>query len=118
MVELIEQTRSELDELYRQDMSRDTMRHAKQQQLEVARERYQALRGGWQNDPGYDAWFAGELNNARLGSVSAYHTYVDAFLVLLAEENHNFDAFYTRVAEISELDAPARREYLVRLSME
>ena len=118
VVDLVKQIRGELELLYGKDMTEDAMRHAKQQQLEVARERYGALRREWQNDPGYDAWFAGELNNARLGSVSAYHTYVDAFLALLAEENHNFDAFYMRAATISQLDAPARREYLLRLSMQ
>jgi len=117
VVELIEQTRGELDELYRQDMNRNTMRRAKQQQLEMAQKRYRALRGKWENDPGYDDWFAGELNNAKLGSVSAYHACVDAFLALLGEEKYNFDAFYQRAATISALDPPARRERMACLSV-
>ncbi len=117
VVELIEQTRGELDELYRQDMNRNTMRRAKQQQLEMAQKRYRALRGKWENDPGYDDWFAGELNNAKLGSVSAYHACVDAFLALLGEEKYNFDAFYQRAATISALDPQARRERMACLSV-
>ncbi|MFC1773434.1 aminopeptidase [Pseudomonadota bacterium] len=117
VVELIQQIRSELDELYRQDMNRDAMRHAKQQQLEMAQKRYRALRGKWENDPGYDDWFAGEMNNARLGSVSAYHACVDAFLTLLGEEKHNFDKFYQRAAIIGALAPPARRERMACLSV-
>jgi predicted aminopeptidase len=115
VVELIEQIRSELDVLYNKNMTEEAMRRAKQQQLEEARGRYLALRREWKHDPGYDDWFAGELNNARLGSVSAYHTYVDAFLAMLAEENHDFDAFYRRAAKIGELGSADRRKSLMRL---
>jgi predicted aminopeptidase len=117
VVELIEQIRSELDELYRQDMNRNTMRHAKQQQLDMSQKRYRVLRGKWEDDPGYDNWFAGELNNAKLGSVSAYHACVDEFLALLGEEEYNFDEFYKRAATIGALDLPARRERMTCLSI-
>ncbi len=116
VVELIEQVRDELDTLYQQDIPVDVMRDAKHRKLETAQQRYQALRSGWTHDPGYDAWFAGELNNARLGSVSAYHTYVDAYLALLDEENHDFNAFYKRAEEIGSLDSEQRRQCLLRLS--
>jgi predicted aminopeptidase len=116
VVELIEQVRDELDTLYQQEFTVDVMRDAKRRKLETARQRYQALRRGWEHDPGYDAWFSGELNNARLGSVSAYHTYVDAFLAILDEENHDFDAFYKRAAEIGSLDRELRRQCLLQLS--
>jgi predicted aminopeptidase len=118
VVELIERIRGELDILYQSDMPEEAMRRAKRQQLELARERYRALRRKWRNDPGYDAWFAGELNNARLGSVSAYNTYVETFLALLASEGHDFEAFYRRVAEIGALDAAERRERMLAVPIE
>jgi predicted aminopeptidase len=118
VVELIERIRGELDILYQSDMPEEAMRRAKRQQLELARERYRALRRKWGNDPGYDAWFAGELNNARLGSVSAYNTYVETFLALLARASHDFEAFYRHVAEIGALDAAERRERMLAIPVD
>ncbi|VAW83281.1 PUTATIVE ZINC PROTEASE PROTEIN [hydrothermal vent metagenome] len=112
VIELIQQTRSRLKHLYEQTSEPAAMRIAKRKILDTARGGYRALREQWQHDPGFDAWFAGELNNARLGSVAAYHTYVDAFLSLLVEEQYDFEAFYARAEEIAGLDQDARQAYL------
>lgn len=109
VVSLIETTRLALDALYRQAISKDDMRRRKRDLLEGMRKAYSSLRRNMSADPGYDAWFAGELNNAKLGSIAAYHTYVEAFLALLAEHRHDYQAFYSEAARIGAL-SPERRE--------
>jgi predicted aminopeptidase len=112
IVELVAQAREDLDTLYRSGGDPQTLRRAKQQRLQELRAQYLALKRNSGTDPGYDHWFAGELNNARLGSLAAYHTYVDAFLTLLAQHCGNMEAFYAAAARTADL-APERREQVL-----
>jgi predicted aminopeptidase len=112
VVDLIMKTRNELDGLYQREIPEDEMRQAKRVLLEGMQEQYRELRRTMSTDPGYDAWFAGELNNAKLGSIAAYHAYVEAFLALLAKHNGNYPAFYTEAARIGAL-SPDRREVVL-----
>ena len=109
VVELIAQTREDLQELYSQDMPVETTRARKQQRLDASRAAYRRLRNRWAQDPGYDEWFSGELNNAKLGAAQAYHQHVAAFLALLDTLRGDLRAFYQRAAAIGSL-APRQRE--------
>ncbi len=115
VVQLISRARHDLQELYRQDMPADTLRLAKQQRLRALRQQYRDLRQTLDGDPGYDSWFAGDLNNARLGSVAAYHTYVDVFLALLAKQHGDLQAFYAEAGRMADMPADQRQQYLAGL---
>jgi predicted aminopeptidase len=117
VVDLIISTRHELDRLYQREMPEDAMRRAKQDVLEGMRMQYRALRQTMDADPGYDAWFAAELNNAKLGSTAAYHAYVEAFLILLEKHQQDYPAFYAEVARIGALSAEEREAVLARLAL-
>jgi len=65
--------------------------------------------------PGYDAFFAGRLNNAHLALVATYHAYVPAFERLLAAEGGRLPAFYEAVAALARLPADERRARLEAL---
>ncbi|MSQ20545.1 MAG: aminopeptidase [Betaproteobacteria bacterium] len=54
-------------------------------------------RDEWGGFPGYDRWFAQDLNNAHLASVATYTELVPAFRRLLAKNNGDFTAFYREV---------------------
>ena len=82
---------------------------------------YKLLKESWQGYGGYDAWFARELNNAQLSTVASYNDWVSAFNMLLDQEGGELRAFYRRVAELADQEAPARKEalrYLNSLSVE
>jgi len=115
VVQLIAQARGDLQQLYARQVSPADMGLAKQQRLDRLRQQYAELRRSFGADPGFDAWFGGELNNARLGSVAAYNKYVDAFLALLAEQHNDFRAFYARAAQMGALPQQQRVQSLAGL---
>ncbi len=85
----------------------------KQQRMERLRADYTMLKTTqWQDYSGYDAWFAGELNNAKLATVTTYNNLVPGFTALLAELGNDLPAFYKRVAELAELPYDQRRQAL------
>ena len=105
--------------MYVQDLPPGLLRQRKTQRLQASREEYRRVRKTWAEDPGYDAWFNGELNNAKLAAAQAYHQYVDAFLALLDEQHGDLNAFYARAEAIGELPMEQRerclRSYLQRM---
>ena len=105
---LIEQTRETLAELYQGDQDEAIKRAQKQAIFDNTRESYVALAQRLNYEGGYESWFAGELNNAKLGSVSAYHEQLPAFLAILKARNYDFSAFFDTVENISKLDKAER----------
>lgn len=112
VVSLIIGAREELDALYQSGLPADDMRHAKQRVFDDLRTRYAALGEGYP----YAAWMAGELNNAKLGTVAEYHGWVPAFTVLLADSGGEMDTFLERVEALARLDKAARDARLSALS--
>ncbi|MFA9419040.1 MAG: aminopeptidase, partial [Gammaproteobacteria bacterium] len=108
VVELIEQTRETLAELYQGDQDEAIKRAQKQVIFANTRESYTTLAQRLNYHGGFESWFAGELNNAKLGSVSAYHEQLPAFLAILKARNYDFSAFFDTVENISELDKAER----------
>jgi predicted aminopeptidase len=114
VVQLLAGTRRRLQTLYDKGLPLEAMREAKQSEFAQIRQAYRVLRDGWGGDPGYDNWFAGELNNARLGSVAAYNDYVAAFLAMLDNRQGDFRALYAEASRIGAMAPEQRRLYLAR----
>jgi len=112
VVGLIEQTRETLVELYQGDQDEAIKRAQKQVIFANTRKSYTALAQRLNYQGGYEGWFAGELNNAKLGSVSAYNAQLPAFLAILRARDYNFSAFFDTVEGISELEKAERDECL------
>jgi predicted aminopeptidase len=110
--DLVMKTRDKLQQLYDTDLDVATKRARKHAILESMRGEYLSLKQKWGGHSGYDRWFDGELNNAKLGAVSAYHDYVPLFQALLARNGGDLRAFYAAVKQIA--DTPAE-ERLTRL---
>jgi predicted aminopeptidase len=72
---------------------------------------YLALKESWGGFAGYDRFFAGELGNAQLASVSNYTEWVPAFRNLLARSG-SLPQFYAAAKEISKLEPDERKERL------
>lgn len=108
VIALIGATRARLDELYASPLDEGTMRERKQALLADAQGSHAVLAQQHGIRGGFSRFFADGLNNAKLGSVAAYHSRVTAFRHILDALRLDFAAFFVQVEAIAELDVPAR----------
>ncbi len=73
--------------------------------------RYAELKAGWGGFAGYDRW-ADSVNNATLGTMSAYDALVPGFEALFEKSDRNWPRFYAAVQQLAELPKAARHEAL------
>lgn len=95
--ESVRTTRAALAELYASPLDDDAKRAGKARIFQALRDDHRrrvAADPAWST---YDPWFEGELNNAKLAAMSTYFEQVDDFRALLAENKHDFAAFYAAV---------------------
>jgi len=111
---LVTDAREQLVALYASPRNEVGKRAGKQRILAELRDRYQELKREWGGYGGYDRWFAQDLNNAKLASVSTYHRLVPAFEALYEREGQDFAAFY-RAAEVIGQLPPEEREARLRV---
>lgn len=111
-VALVQAAAADLRAVYAGTASADAMRAAKQQRFGQLRADYAQLKNTWQGYAAYDGWFAGDLNNARLGTVTTYNNLVPGFAALLAQQGGDLAAFYARTAALAELPFDERRRIL------
>jgi predicted aminopeptidase len=112
---LLIDARTRLETLYAKPMAADAMRAAKREEFEGLRARYAQLRAQWNGYAGYDGWFEGEINNAKLLPVGLYQKWVPAFAALFAQAGRSWPAFYEASKEASKLEAAARERSLEQL---
>lgn len=94
--------RERLQALYAQPLSLDAMRAAKQTEFVRLRTDYEALKRSWNDYVGYDGWFAGELNNAKLLPVGLYNQRVPEFAALFRECGGDWERFHERSRVLGE----------------
>jgi predicted aminopeptidase len=130
-VQLIMQTRARLRALYGDELNewggvtataakagvpRAELRREKQRLLEDLRAEYPKLKAQWGGSAEYDAWFARELNNAKLNSVAAYYELVPAFEQLLKDNGGDLEKFYRAAERLAELPKKGRHQQLQHLA--
>jgi len=108
VVALIGQTREKLSQLYVTEADDATKREKKQSIFATSREAYSVIAENPGYKDGFKNWFAGELNNAKIGSVSAYNTHAPAFLAMIEALEYDFSAFFDMTQEIGAMDRTAR----------
>jgi predicted aminopeptidase len=112
VVSLIGQTREKLGQLYKSESSDAIKRDKKQAIFTASRESYSVIAENMNYRGGFKNWFAGELNNAKIGSVSAYNTHAPAFLAMIGALDYNFAAFFEMAHEIGAMDRTEREQCL------
>lgn len=118
-VDLLLQSRRELEALYSSGQSPEVMRREKQEVFADLRHRYERLRNDeWQGYPGFDRWFDRPVNNARLASVATYHDRKPPFLVLLRNAQGDLLRFYQDVAELARKPRKERDSILSELALQ
>jgi len=116
-VDLMLATRNDLQEIYQQKLSAKQLEAAKTAAFGSLRAQYAVLKKRWGGYAGYDAWFANDLNNAKLLSVVTYQDYVPAFRALLEQLDGDLVAFYEKVAQLGELPIEERHDQLATQSV-
>ncbi len=114
VIELIATTRAQLDEIYASDLAESQMRTRKEAAFVAAREAHAAIAAARGVDGGFKRWFAGDLNNAKIGSISAYHSETGAFRNMLQAHGLDFAAFYDYVEALGKLEADFRKSCLAQ----
>ncbi len=95
--------RKRLHALYTSNKSVTEKRAAKARIFDDLREEYSQIKAVRAEFSNYDQWFALELNNARLATVSIYTQLLPAFQTLLAQQNGDMERFFHVVKKISKL---------------
>jgi predicted aminopeptidase len=114
-LELLMDARQRLEALYAMPLPTVEMREAKRKEFDALRARYAVLRAEWGGYAGYDNWFKGDLNNAKLLPIGLYQRWVPAFARLYAESGRQWAKFYEAAKVLSELEDDARHSRLQAL---
>lgn len=117
-VALVLEYRGKLAAIYASSASDDEKRTRKAETIEAMRTAYAQLKRSWGMPSGYDAWFAGPLNNAQIVSVASYTEQVPAFRALLAQEQGDLKRFYVAVKALAKLPKAERDAKLAALGAE
>ena len=112
VIALIVSTRAGLTELYASDQDEAEKRRLKAQRFDTARATHDGIAAKHDIPGGFRSWFAGELNNARIGSVAAYNSRLAAFIHMLDAHDRDFPAFYRYVEKLADLEPEARNRCL------
>ena len=115
-VRLVLRYRERAEQLYREPLAPEAKRAAKAKLFAEMEAEYRALKEGWGGFAGYDRWFEGGVNNAKLASVATYEELVPAFRALLARENGDLPKFYAAVKQLARLDKAERDAELAALA--
>jgi predicted aminopeptidase len=114
-VQIVQQARAELKQLYK-TRSGQAAGHltesGKERILSQLRENFDTLSLRSDQYAGYQSWFAGELNNAKLNSVATYYDLVPAFDRLLEQQQGDLEQFYAAVKTLTKLPEAKRHEEL------
>jgi predicted aminopeptidase len=106
---LVSGARRHLDAAYASAGGDAAKRLVKTRAIEELRQSYQQLKNEkWGGYAGYDAWFAADLNNAKLASIAVYSARVPAFDALLRAKSGNLAAFYAEVKRLANMPKAER----------
>ncbi len=93
----------------------DVLRREKGRIIAELRDSYAGLKAEWGGEGEYDAWFAHDINNAKLNSVAAYYDLVPAFEHLLALNGGDLEKFYIAAERLSKMPRKERQQWLETL---
>jgi predicted aminopeptidase len=118
LIRLMLRHRAHLAQIYASDASDADKRTAKAREFEALRQDYARLKARWNGYAAFDAWFAGDLNNARLAAIDLYSQYLAAFQELLRQQHGDFAAFYRAAEQIARLPKEERDSALSALEQQ
>ena len=112
VIALIVSTRTGLAGLYAGDSNESDMRAQKAMRIDEMRDAHAAIADRHGIKTGFMEWFAGDLNNAHLGSIATYNSRLAAFVAMIEAHGRDFEAFFEYVDRLVELDTETRNRCL------
>ena len=117
-LELVLSARGELEQVYASARDDDEKRREKAHIFADLRADYLVLKASWGDFSGYDAWFAKDLNNAKLALIATYNEFVPAFQRILADHHGNMEAFHAACEALAKLPEEERIKTLRAIGRE
>jgi predicted aminopeptidase len=117
VVQLVLESREQLREAYLANAaaSEDSLAAVKHEQFKNLKSRYAELKQAGGGTPGFDRFFASDLNNASLALFGEYHGWVAAFERLFEDSERDWKAFYAAVETLSKKPKAKRDQALQAL---
>lgn len=112
-VHLIAQYRQLLEILYRTDTSPSVKRDKKASIFSQLRNEFDRMNTNETALSAYADWIHQDLNNAKIGSVAAYHDLVPAFQKMLAQNGGDLKRFYQACRELAQKKKADRHRILI-----
>ncbi len=114
LMALVADARDDLRETFAAAIAEDEMRRLKAERLErlAADMKTTLVRAG--RDP--SSWSNGELNNARIVSMTLYEGWLPSFRSMLARCEQDIQCFYVKAKELSRLETAEREANLLALA--
>ena len=99
LMSLVAEARSDLADYYAETLDDDEKRLLKEHRLDLLQEQVQATLKSEGREP--DSWLAGNINNARLASISLYEGRVPEFRQTFADCDMDIECFYAKAEELA-----------------
>ncbi len=100
-VRLVFEHRQKLEILYQTDLTPLQKRAKKASIFDDMRNEFEHLKTTQTGLAAYDTWMNQPLNNAKISGVVAYHDFVPAFSVILADKNGDLVQFYETCQQLA-----------------
>ncbi len=111
-VGLVQAHRQKLEKLYQTDLAPHRKRTQKASIFSELRSEFSQLKAVQADLAAYDGWMSQPLNNAKISGVVAYHDFVPAFSVILAENNGDLNRFYEACRRLAQKPKDERHRLL------
>ena len=111
-VQLIMHYRQKLERLYQTDLALSEKRIRKTTIFEKLRNEFNQLKTKKAELSAYDAWMNQSLNNAKIGSVIAYHDFVPAFQKMLIQNKGEINQFFETCRQLTKKNKDERHQML------
>jgi predicted aminopeptidase len=111
-VRFIFKHRQKLETLYQTDLTTPQKRAKKASIFTDMRNEFEHLKTTHAGLGVYNAWMNQPLNNAKISGVVAYHDFVPAFSVILADNNGNLTQFYEACRQLAREKKDERQRIL------
>ena len=111
-VSLVQAHRQKLEKLYQMNLAPHQKRAQKASIFSDLRNEFNQLKTVQTDLAAYDRWMNQPLNNAKISGVVAYHDFVPAFSVILAENNGDLTRFYEACRRLAQMQKDERHRIL------
>jgi predicted aminopeptidase len=111
-IQLVMRYRGALETLYRSNASELDKRERKASILSELQNEFDRLKTTENGLAAYDNWMDSSLNNAKIGSVAAYHDFVPALNKMLTANEGDLNQFYRECHELAQTPKDERHRIL------